>query len=99
MTWRGRGPLMIAAFAACVSVATAARLVVFQSAASDRARRALGIRGDATAPLYPGASQRLGLRLRNRRSVPLLITRIRVRVRVDRAHRRAGLPRGAVTTP
>lgn len=92
--WRGRSPLMLAVMmTGCVSVAAFARVVVLNPAKSKQPHASLAIRGSATQLLFPGSSQTLDLRLRNRRSIPLLVTGLRVRVRVDRAHRRAGCTR------
>jgi hypothetical protein len=87
---RGRGPLLCAAFAACVSVAALAQAFVVHHGRTGSEHRSIAIRGSAHRLVYPGSSQRLNLRLRNRLEVPVLVTRIRVRVRVDRPHRRAG---------
>jgi hypothetical protein len=55
-----------------------------------RWKRVLKIRGGLEQPLFPGASQQLDLALTNRAGAPLIIRRLRVRVRLDRAHRLAG---------
>jgi hypothetical protein len=53
-------------------------------------KRVLKIRGGLPQPLFPGASQQLDLALTNRGGAPLIVRRLRIRVRLDRAHRRAG---------
>jgi hypothetical protein len=53
-------------------------------------KRVLKIRGGLPQPLFPGASQQLDLALTNRAGAPLIVRRLRIRVRLDRAHRRAG---------
>lgn len=60
------------------------------SAGMHSRHRVLEIRGDLSRPLFPGGSQSFDLALTNRAGAALSITRLRVRVRVDRAHRRAG---------
>jgi hypothetical protein len=59
-------------------------------AAKRHAKRSLAISGKLARPLRPGGSGRLDLRLANRRSFTLWVTRLRIRVAVDRRHRRAG---------
>ena len=51
---------------------------------------AFSIRGDLHVRLHPGTSQRINLVLTNRRRFALRITRLKVRLRVDRSHARAG---------
>ena len=69
----------------------AALLVVPGANATKRPHdRTLEISGDLVQPLFPGASQPLDLALTNRAGVTLSITRLRVRMSVDRAHRRTG---------
>jgi hypothetical protein len=60
------------------------------TAAKHSRHRAFKIRGGLRQPLFPGASQPLELTLTNRAGVTLSITRLRVRVRIDAAHRAAG---------
>lgn len=54
------------------------------------AKRSFAISGKLAGPLRPGASRALNLRLANRRPFTLWVTRLRIRVSVDRRHRRAG---------
>jgi len=60
------------------------------TAAKHSRHRAFKIRGGLPQPLFPGASQPLELTLANRAGVTLSITRLRVRARIDAAHRAAG---------
>lgn len=82
--------------AALVLVALAAAAAVALQGPSgatlnERPRQAsVRITGNIRAPLRPGTSQPLNLRLRNTTPSPLLITRLRITVSVDAAHRAAG---------
>jgi hypothetical protein len=58
--------------------------------AKRHAKRSLTISGRLARPLRPGTSGRLDLRLANRRPFAVWVTRLRIRVSVDRRHRRAG---------
>jgi hypothetical protein len=87
---RRRGPALLAALAAATALAGLARAVIGSPSGARRAHPSFAIAGSAHRALYPGASRRVRLRLHNRRAFPLLVTRIRVRVRVDRRHQRAG---------
>jgi hypothetical protein len=81
---------LAAALLALVPAAFALRAQVGSRVPAAPRHRAFVIAGKLRAPLHPGSSQRIDLRLANRSRVPLWLTRLTVRVAVDRAHRRAG---------
>ena len=68
----------------------AAGTVAHTAHAKRVAHRSFKVKGNLRLPLRPGSSQRIKLRLTNRRRFTLWITRLKVRVSVDRAHRAAG---------
>ena len=53
-------------------------------------KRAFSIRGNLHVPMRPGASQAINLVLTNRLPFALRVTRLKVRLRIDRRHSRAG---------
>ena len=73
-----------------VPVAFAVRAVSGGTPATRPLHASFAIRGELRVPLRPGASERLDLRLINRRRFTLWVTRLKVRVSVDRRHRVAG---------
>ena len=82
--------LSLGALLLLVPVAFALR-ATHGGASHKRHRQAsFAIKGNLRVPLRPGASARLNLRLINRRRVTLWVTRLKVRVSVDRRHRMAG---------
>ena len=80
------------ALAACAAPVSLAAYALVSSGHSDKAP-AFKISGRLHGPLSPGVSKRLNLRLSNRSRHNLLITKLTVSVRLDRAHRRAGCRR------
>jgi hypothetical protein len=82
--WSRKSTLVLAAALLVVPAGYAA------GAAMRSPHRALEIRGGLARPLFPGGAQALDLALTNRAGVALAVTRLRVRLSVDRAHRRAG---------
>ncbi|MEA2126908.1 MAG: hypothetical protein QOI80_3690 [Solirubrobacteraceae bacterium] len=89
-TPRRWGPLVLFALAALAAGVPLVRTVVGAPAAARPRHASLGIQGRAPTPLRPGLSLRLDLGLHNRRPFAVRVTRVRVRVRVDRRHRLAG---------
>src|SRR5687768_10447651 len=82
---------------ACVVMAlllVAGSLAIYSAHGARSAKRtrasSLAIKGSVRVPLRPGTSRTLNLTLINRRHFALWITRLRVRVSVDRKHRAAG---------
>ncbi len=73
-----------------VPVAFAVRAVSSSPPAKRSRHASFAIKGKLRVPLRPGASERLDLRLINRRHFTLWVTRLKVRVSVDRRHRVAG---------
>ena len=55
-----------------------------------RPKAAFSIRGNLHVRLHPGTSAPVNLVLLNRRNFALRITRLKVRIRIDRRHARAG---------
>lgn len=82
--------MLVAALMLLGPAAFAVRTVVGATSAKRHRHGSLAIKGNLRAPLWPGSSQRLDLKLINRRHFTLWITRLRVRVSVDRRHRAAG---------
>src|SRR5687767_3626550 len=72
----------------------AGSVAVYAAAGRTSAKRStttsLTIKGSLRVPLRPGASRKLDLTLANRRAFALRVTRLRVRLSVDRRHRAAG---------
>ena len=78
-----------------LSLATLALLLLlagFVATPSQRAAQegALSISGDLHVPLRPGTSQPINLMLTNRHPFALRITHLKVRLRIDSRHARAG---------
>jgi hypothetical protein len=81
---------LLGALLLLVPVAFAVRAVRGSTSAKRSRHASFAIRGKLRVPLRPGSSQRLNLRLINRRRFTLWVTRLKVRVSVDRRHRLAG---------
>ena len=81
---------LVGALLLLVPVAFAVRALDGPTSAKRSRHASFAIRGNVRVPLRPGSSQRLNLRLINRRRFTLWITRLKVRVSVDRRHRAAG---------
>jgi hypothetical protein len=81
---------LLAVALALVPAAFALRAAIGSHAAAPARKRSFVIAGDLRVPLRPGSAQSLDLRLTNRRRVTLWVVRLRVRVTIDRVHRRAG---------
>jgi hypothetical protein len=82
--------VLLAAALALGPAAFALRAVMGSHAAAPPRKRSFVIAGDLRVPLRPGSAESLNLLLTNRRHVTLWVVRLRVRVTIDRAHRRAG---------
>ena len=82
--------VLLCALLLLVPVAFAVHTVSRTTSAKPSRHAAFAIKGDLRVALRPGSSQRLNLRLINRRHFTLWITRLKVRVSVDRRHRVAG---------
>ena len=80
----------IAVLAALLVLGPAVYASVAHRGAKRHAHRSFALQGNVKTPLRPGTSGPVKVRLRNRRRHALWITRLRVRVSVDRAHRLAG---------
>jgi hypothetical protein len=81
---------LIGALLLLVPAAFAIRAVTGNTSAKRHRLVSFAIKGRLGVPLRPGASQRLNLKVINRRRVTLWVTRLKVRVSVDRRHRLAG---------
>ena len=80
----------IAVLAVLLVLGPAVYASVAHRGAKQHRHRSFALKGNVKTPLRPGTSGPVKLRLRNHRRHTLWITRLRVRVSVDRAHRAAG---------
>jgi len=80
----------IAVVAALLVLGPAVYASVVHRGAKQPRHRSFALKGNVKTPLRPGTSGPIKVRLRNRRRHTLWVTRLRVRVSVDRAHRAAG---------
>jgi hypothetical protein len=81
---------LLGALLLLVPAALAIRAVTGSTPAKHHRRASFAIKGGLRVPLRPGTSQRLNLKVINRRRFTLWVTRLKVRVSVDRRHRLAG---------
>ena len=80
----------IAVLVALLVIGPAVYASVAPHHAKHHGHRSFFIKAKVKRPLRPGTSARVRVKLRNRRRHTLWITRLRVRVSVDRQHRAAG---------
>lgn len=87
-----RAALSLAAALAVLGPAVYAQVAT--TAAKRPGHRSFAIKGNLRGPLWPGSSQPVDLALRSGRRSTLWVTRLTVRVSVDRAHSAAGCSAG-----
>jgi hypothetical protein len=92
-SWKVATSLIVAVLVLVPAALAVHAVVGAASAKHHKHRRAFAIKNNVRRPFAPGVMRRLNLRLTNHRNHTLWITRLRVRVKVDRAHRLAGCKR------
>jgi hypothetical protein len=89
--WRSLPPRLAASLVVVLALLAGVVYAAVESRSAHGPRASsFVVTGSLRVPLRPGTSRPLNLTLINRRDFPLWITRLRVRVAVDRRHRLAG---------